>query len=74
MKNYLNYLKNSPVKLLWLCGVSLFCITCVLYLTKGIESTIDDIGYVFYYGIMLFLLTILIVSNYQTYKEYKDGL
>ncbi len=74
MKNYLNYLLKNPMKLLWLLGIWLFCITVFIYIIRvpnerGITNPV-----LIKYLLCSFITIIFLLGNYQPYREYKDGL
>lgn len=74
MKNYLQHLKENPLKILWLAFINLFCLTVIIYLIDSKDSIIDDNSNIIYILIILFITSVCGLANYQSYKEYKDGL
>ena len=74
MINYLKYLTKNPLKVLWLLFVDAFCTTVLLYFIEDRDNITDDNSSIIYISIVIFIILIGIVANYQPYKEYKDGL
>ena len=74
MKNYLEHLKENPLKILWLAFIDLFCLTVIIYFIENKDYIIEDNSGVVYILFILFVIIVGGVANYQSYKEYKDGL
>jgi hypothetical protein len=74
MKEYLKYLIKNPSKLLFSLGVTLF--TIILGVSTFIirEDFIIENSLNFFIFSELFFTAILVIGNYQVYKEWKDGV
>jgi len=73
MLEYLKYLIKTPSRLLFALGVTLF--TLILGTTVFImrEDFIMENSVSFFVFTELFLLTLLVIGNYQVYSEWKNG-
>jgi len=74
MKEYLKYLIKNPSKLLFSLGVTLFTtiLGTILFIVR--EELIMENSVSMFVFLELFLVTTLIIGNYQPYKEWKDGI
>lgn len=68
MKNYLNYLKGKPIKILYLIGVTLFfTIVQISLLRWGLED-----GWTI--GTFIFMFFVYFGACYHPYYEWNDGI
>lgn len=74
MKNYLRYLKERPAKILWLLFIWIFSIVYITFLIKERGVIVEDNNSIVYGLLWIFIIIVFSISNYQPYKEYKDGL
>lgn len=74
MTKYLKYLIKNPSKLLFALGATIFTLTAGILIIINREEFILENSIELFVFVEVFLSVILTVSNYQVYKEWKDGL
>lgn len=70
---YVKYLLKNPSKLLFPLGATIFSLVLGIVVFIVREEFILENSVGLFVFTEIFLLLILIVSNYQVYKEWKDG-
>lgn len=74
MTKYLKYLIKNPSKLLFALGATIFTLTIGVIIIINREEFILENSLGLFIFSEVFLSVILTASNYQVYKEWKDGL
>lgn len=71
---YLKYLLKNKSKLLFHLFTTIFSSLIMTYLIIDIDYVISESSVITFTILIIFLLLILCVGNYQPYKEWKDGI